>query len=600
VLTNQATVGAPAGLTESTPADNTAIDNDTLTPRADLVVAKTGAASVAADSNLTYTITVTNNGPSDAQTVSLSDALPAGTTFVSETHPAGFAATTPPVNTNGTVSYVGATLASGAAATFTITVHADAGLAQGAQLSNTATTSAATNDPTPGNNNSTLVTTVNNLDFGDAPDSYHTNLLVSDGARHRLGSALFLGASIDAEADGQPNAFATGDDNSGIDDEDGVTLPGTIGAGLRATAKVVASAAGNLDAWVDFNGNGVFDASEQIATSLPLVAGTNNVTFTAPVSAVGGGAFARFRFSSAGGLAPTGQAADGEVEDYAVPIAALVPGSASIIADPQNPGQFLLQVVGTSKNDVLIIEPRPSNRTQIRVKQSGQLLGIFPNSAFQRLVVFGLDGNDTILVDSRIAKPAELHGNDGNDSLRGGSRSDVLFGENGNDNLLGNAGQDTLFGGQGNDNLFGGTGSDKLFGEAGNDSLFGDSGSDLLLGGADNDRLNGGTGRDVLIGGFGVDKLFGQSGDDILIGGTTAHDNNDAALSSIMAEWTSSNGFSTRIANLGGLLNAGTVQDDGKRDTLDGGSDRDWYLDFLLADTINGFSSHPTRGDKKN
>ena len=75
---------------------------------------------------------------------------------------------------------------------------------------------------------------------------------------------------------------------------------------------------------------------------------------------------------------------------------------------------------------------------------------------------------------------------------------------------------------------------------------------------------------------------------------------NDAALNSIMAEWTSGNGFNTRIANLGGLLNSGTVQDDGRRDTLDGDGRRNWYLDFLLADTINGFDSNPTNGDKKN
>jgi hypothetical protein len=84
------------------------------------------------------------------------------------------------------------------------------------------------------------------------------------------------------------------------------------------------------------------------------------------------------------------------------------------------------------------------------------------------------------------------------------------------------------------------------------------------------------------------------------IGGTTTNDNNDAALNAIVAEWSSSHVFNTRIANLSGLLNSSTVKDDGSRDTLDGGSGRDWFLDFLLADSINGFSSSSTKGDKKN
>ncbi|MCU0611672.1 MAG: hypothetical protein MUE60_07795, partial [Candidatus Eisenbacteria bacterium] len=59
------------------------------------------------------------------------------------------------------------------------------------------------------------------LDLGDAPDPSYPTLLASDGARHITGSAVYLGAGVDAELDGQPNAGATGDDLAG-DDEDGV------------------------------------------------------------------------------------------------------------------------------------------------------------------------------------------------------------------------------------------------------------------------------------------------------------------------------------------------------------------------------------------
>ena len=62
-------------------------------------------ATVTAGGTLTYTLTATNNGASDAQNVTVSDDLPAGTTLVSETHdPSFFTLNTPPLGINGNVS----------------------------------------------------------------------------------------------------------------------------------------------------------------------------------------------------------------------------------------------------------------------------------------------------------------------------------------------------------------------------------------------------------------------------------------------------------------------------------------------------------------
>ena len=62
--------------------------------------------------------------------------------------------------------------------------------------------------------------------------------------------------------------------------------------------------------------------------------------------------------------------------------------------------------------------------------------------------------------------------------------------------------------------------------------------------------LMGGAGRDLLIGGFGSDRIMGDAGDDIEIAGSTVYDGNLAALSRIMAEWTSGHTYSERVANL--------------------------------------------------
>ena len=164
-----------------------------------------------------------------------------------------------------------------------------------------------------------VITTEVELDFGDAPDRPYPTLLANDGARHNIVPGMYLGSSIDSEADGQPAADALGDDNDGSDDEDGVVFLSLVNPGQGVTVKVTASVPGNLDAWVDFNGDGDWaDAGEQIFNTLPLATGTNLLTFVVPSSATVGTTYSRFRFSGAGGLSVTGLADDGEVEDYRV------------------------------------------------------------------------------------------------------------------------------------------------------------------------------------------------------------------------------------------------------------------------------------------
>ena len=160
------------------------------------------------------------------------------------------------------------------------------------------------------------------LDWGDAPDGPYPTLAANNGARHAIVAGYQLGASLDAEPDGQPDPAALGDDNNGVDDEDGVNFQPLI-AGRMSAIDVVASGAGMIDAWVDFNGNGSWlDAGEQIVTSGGHPGGglTTSYSFAVPATAAVVSAGVRVRFSSAGGLGPVGPAADGEVEDYRVPI----------------------------------------------------------------------------------------------------------------------------------------------------------------------------------------------------------------------------------------------------------------------------------------
>ncbi|HEX6083320.1 MAG TPA: lamin tail domain-containing protein [Thermoanaerobaculia bacterium] len=174
VISNTATV--TSATTDPTPANNSATETTNVTASADLLLSKTDTPDpVFAGSNISYQLTLTNNGPSNAAAATFTDTLPAGTTFVSMSTTGPWTCTTPAVGATGTVTCnntsFGVTVDF-----FTIVVQTDAGLASGTVLTNTATISSTTTDPNPANNSSTATTTigVGSADVGiakvDTPD----------------------------------------------------------------------------------------------------------------------------------------------------------------------------------------------------------------------------------------------------------------------------------------------------------------------------------------------------------------------------------------------------------------------------------------------
>jgi len=150
------------------------------------------------------------------------------------------------------------------------------------------------------------------LGFGTGPGNYQT-LANDQGANHVIRGPWFGDPTDrpDAEPDGQPDPVAMGDDLDTIygppanDDEDGVFMaPMVIGGTTTIQYEVngVAGASYYVDAWIDWNGNGVWESWEQILNSAggTTPVGMYTPTIAVPTSAQGilpGQTFARFRIN---------------------------------------------------------------------------------------------------------------------------------------------------------------------------------------------------------------------------------------------------------------------------------------------------------------
>jgi uncharacterized repeat protein (TIGR01451 family) len=126
---------------------------------ADLSVTKADSPDpVTAGDNLTYTVTVTNNGPDPATSVTVTDNLPPETTFVSCSSTGG--GVCGGSGNNRTVTFT--SLASGQSETITLVASVNCSVVDGTVISNTATVSSFTPDPDTTNNSATTTTTASN------------------------------------------------------------------------------------------------------------------------------------------------------------------------------------------------------------------------------------------------------------------------------------------------------------------------------------------------------------------------------------------------------------------------------------------------------
>ncbi|HEX5242627.1 MAG TPA: hypothetical protein VFW23_05130, partial [Tepidisphaeraceae bacterium] len=154
VLAARATLfGMPA--TDNS-ANNSATVNTTVQTLADLAVTQSGPATVTAGSIANYQVTITNNGFSDSQNVSIAETLPQGI----DAQVVGVVQNSGPAFTLGASGGSIATLPAGASATFTISVQVGSDVTPGTVLTATAATITLTADLHTSNNSAQTSTTV--------------------------------------------------------------------------------------------------------------------------------------------------------------------------------------------------------------------------------------------------------------------------------------------------------------------------------------------------------------------------------------------------------------------------------------------------------
>jgi uncharacterized repeat protein (TIGR01451 family) len=155
-IANTATVAPPAGVVDPVPGNNSATDTDAITPLADLSISKSSTPDpYVPGAPFTYTIVVSNAGPSNAVNARVQDVLPAPLS--------GFAWTCVASGTGascGTSAGAGdidalVSLPVGTFAIFTVSGTVPSGAT--GELVNTATVAAPSGvvDPVPGNNSAT-------------------------------------------------------------------------------------------------------------------------------------------------------------------------------------------------------------------------------------------------------------------------------------------------------------------------------------------------------------------------------------------------------------------------------------------------------------
>ena len=169
----------------------------------------------------------------------------------------------------------------------------------------------------------------------------------------------------------------------------------------------------------------------------------------------------------------------------AVPVASAAPNLNAGVVDGT------LRISGGPFAEQITLRLSGLDRTQLQVDvgNDGSADQTFDLSTFRAIDVEAGNGNDIVRIDEvngafTTTKSTRIDGQNGNDTLLGGSGAEVFFGGRGDDVVDGNGGADTAFLGKGDDTFIWdpGDASDVVEGQSGSDIMvFNGSGGDEMM-----------------------------------------------------------------------------------------------------------------------
>ena len=312
-IVNTASASSPTF--DPTLGNNADAESTGIAALADLAITKSDAVDpVVAGTPLVYTIMVANNGASDAQSVTITDVLPANLSFVSAASSQGSCA-----EAAGTVTCALGTIVAGDAVSITLTT----GVAESATgtIGNTASVASATTDPVAANNSDSETTTIkveadlwvtkvsSPVPFVPGDPIIYTIVVGNDGPSSVTGAAVTdtLPAEVLAPTwtcvgagGGVCTASGSGDLNETVDLPVGATVTFTITGTVDPATSVTAVITNTVTATVpvgatdpDPSDNSATDSNPfnpeadialvKSATPDPVIAGTS-LTYTLQVT----------------------------------------------------------------------------------------------------------------------------------------------------------------------------------------------------------------------------------------------------------------------------------------------------------------------------
>ncbi len=440
-----------------------------ISPQADLSVTKSDDIDpIIQRGDLTYTIVVTNNGPDAAENVTVSDTLPAGTTFNYASQSKGTCAISYPLYH----CQIG-TLQVGESATMTVHIRPDVP----GVITNTVSVASSTSDPDTSNNSDSEDTTVYVL---------QADLSVTKSD------------DVDPVTDGEPLTYTVVVTNNGPDAAENVTLSDTLptdASFMFATITQGTCAIGFplLQCQMGtINAGGTVTLTIRVEPNAPGVI-TNTVSIASDTDDPDTNNNSDSEDTTVNGI-PTVMVANGQCSAINLASGTVNLALYDVDGDPLSLTLASNTNTGLIPDGNIVLGGSGNNRTvsvTTKPKKSGTAILTFNLS----------DGIVTIPFTITVKV-----GTDKDEILNGTTDADMIFGLNGKNTINGLGGNDLLCGGNSVDTIDGGDG---------NDIIEGQNGNDFLDGGNDNDILRGNLGDDILTGSAGADFFSGGAGTDM-------------------------------------------------------------------------------------